>query len=138
DDIDAPHLHARRDLLALEVREADEADLPILHELVEGAHRLLERDGAVRPVHEIDVDVVGAEVLEGLVDRGEGSLPAAVPKVRLVAVVHPELADDDRLVPPASERLAEGSFRRTHAVPLGRVEAVDAEVERPPYRPGKL
>src|SRR5207248_8650444 len=34
-------------------------------------------------------------------------------------------------------RLAEGSVRRTHAVPLGRVEAVDAEVERPPYRPGK-
>src|SRR2546421_480204 len=60
-----PHPHARLDLVPLEVRDADEADLAVLDQLVEGADRLLEGDRAVRPVHEVDVDIVGAEVLEG-------------------------------------------------------------------------
>ena len=93
-------------------------------------HRLLERRHPVGPVHEVDVDVVGAEVLQALVDRRDDALAAAVAQVRLVAVVHAELGDDDRLVATLAERLAERAFGGAHAVALGGVEAVDAEVER--------
>src|SRR5207245_1987994 len=57
-------------------------------------------------------------------------LAAAVAEVRLVSVVHPELGDDDRFVTAAAERLSERALGGSHAVPLGGVEAVDAEVER--------
>src|SRR5207237_6254479 len=110
----------------------------VLHEVVEGAHGLLEGDGAVGPVHEIDVDVVGAEVLQRVVDGRHGALTAAVTQVRLVAVVHAELADDDRLVAPTSQSLAQRSFGGAHAVALGGIEAVDAEVESTAYGSGKL
>ena len=42
----------------------------------------------------------------------------------------PNLRDDDRLVAAPAERLPERALRRAHAVALGGVEAVDAEVER--------
>ena len=87
---------------------------------------------AVGPVHEVHVDVVGAEVLQALVDRREHALAAAVAEVRLVPVVHAELGDDDRLVAAAAERPPERLLRSADAVALGGVEAVDAEVERPP------
>ena len=131
-DVDAPHGHARLDLLELEVREADESDLAFAHDVVERLHRLLERGQAVGPVHEVDVDVVGAEVLQALVDRRDDALAAAVAEVRLVPVVHAELGDDDRLVAAPAERLAERALGSAHAVALGGVEAVDAEVERAP------
>src|SRR5579884_1282964 len=129
-DVDTPDRHARLDLLELEVREADEADLALAHDVVERAHRLLERREAVGPVHEVHVDVVGAEVLQALVDRREHARTAAVPEVWLVAVVHAELRDDEGLVATPPQRLTEGLLGRAHAVPLGGVEAVDPEVER--------
>src|SRR5204863_8345506 len=80
----------------------------------------------------------GAEILERLVDGGDDPLAAAVTQVRLVAVVHTELADDDRLIPPAAERLAQRPLGVAHPVALGGVEAVDAEVEGPSNRPREL
>jgi hypothetical protein len=89
-------------------------------------------------VHEVDVDVVGPEVLQALVDRRKDPLAAAVAQVGHVAVGHPELGDDDRLVPPRAERGAERALGGAHAVALRGVEAVDAQVERPRDRAYEL
>ena len=51
-------------------------DLALADDVVERAHRLLERRRAVGPVHEVHVDVVGAEVLQALVDRRADALRA--------------------------------------------------------------
>ena len=135
-DVDATDAHAGFDVCLLEVRHTDEAGLARLHDVVERLHRLLERRLAIGPVHDVDVDVVGTELLEALVDRRLDPLAAAVAQVRLVAVAHAELGDDDRLVAPRAQRLAECLLRR--AVALGGVEAVDAEVERPADRAAEL
>src|SRR5205085_3761103 len=128
--VDASHLHAGLYLLAFEVREADESDLAVLHDVIECTHRLLERGQPIRPVHEVDVEPVGAEILQGLVDRREDAVAAAVSEVRLVPVVHAELADDDGVLSAPAQSLTQRPLRRAHAIALGRVEATDAEVER--------
>ena len=58
DDIDAPHPHAALDLRQPEVRHANIARFAVLHDVVESAHRLVERRVGVRPMNEIDVDIV--------------------------------------------------------------------------------
>ena len=126
------------DLLPLEVRDADEAGLPLAHDVLEGAHRLLERGPVVGPVHEVDVDAVGAEVLEALLDRCHDACAAGVAEVRLVPISDAELGDEDRVPAAPAERPSERALRRAEAVPLGGVEAVDAEVERAPDGAGEF
>jgi hypothetical protein len=137
-DVDPAHRHARLDLFELEVRKTDVAHLAFAHDAVERLHRLLERSETVGPVHEVHVDVVGAEVLQALVDRVDYALGAAVAQVRHVLVVHPELGDDDRFVAPLPQRLAERPLGRAHPITLGRVEAVDTEIERARHRAVEL
>jgi len=60
-DIDAPRLHARFDLAELEVGKSYRLDLALLDEVIEGAHRLFEWHVTVRPVNEVDIDVVSLE-----------------------------------------------------------------------------
>src|SRR5262245_9091073 len=64
--VDAPHAHACLDLTSPEVRDADEAGFSLADDVLEGAHRLLEGRDVVGPVDEVDIDAVGAEVLEAL------------------------------------------------------------------------
>ena len=58
------------DLGQAEIGHADEARLPLPDEVVECAHRLVQRRTRIGPMHEIDVDMVGAQSLQALVDRG--------------------------------------------------------------------
>ena len=51
----------------VEVRDPDVAHLPLGDELCEGAGRFLEGRGRIRPVHLVQVDVVGAERLQAFV-----------------------------------------------------------------------
>src|SRR4030095_11643693 len=136
--VDAPHLHARFDLVPLGVREAHEPGLPLADDVLEGPHRLLEGRHVVGPVDEVDVDAVGTEVLEALLDRRHAARAARVAEVRLVPVADAELGDDDRVPAPRPERLPERALRSAQPVALGGVEAVDAEGERPPDGPGEL
>src|SRR5215470_18690649 len=130
-DVDAPHTPAGLNLLAFEVRNADEARLSLTDDVLEGAHRLFERRLRIGPVHQVDVDAVGAEVREALFDRGHDPRPAGIAQLRLVPVADTELRDDDDVLSPPAERPRERAFRGAESVALGGVEAVDAEVERP-------
>src|SRR5262249_48626454 len=136
--VDSPHAHAGLDLPGAEVRDTDEAGLSLPDDVLEGAHRLLEGRNVVGPVDEVDVDAVGSEMLQALLDAGHATRAARVTEVRLVAVSDAELRDDDRLAPPPPERASERPLRGAQPVPLGGVEAGDAAVEGPPARPGGL
>jgi hypothetical protein len=65
----------RRDLQRLldqprrEVADADVADQALLAQVVECAERLLERHLGVRPVQEVEVEVLEAELLDALLGR---------------------------------------------------------------------
>ncbi len=123
--------HALLDLREAEVRHADVARLALPHDVVKRAHRLVERRIRIGPVHEIDVDMVGTQPPQALVDRGEDARPAAVAAVRHLLVADAEFGRDDDIVSAAAERSRQRLFGYAHAVGLGRVEAGDAAVDRP-------
>src|SRR5207249_4542184 len=89
-----------------------------------------ERGIGVRPVHLVEVDVVGAERPQALVDAAADPVPARValdpaPRPR----TQPALGRDDHLVARAArERLGEETLRGAEAVALRGVEDVDALV----------
>ena len=126
--VDAARLHALLHLPLGEVGDADKAGLALPHDLVERAHRLLERCGRVRPVDEQDVHVVRAEIEQALIDGGEDRLGAAVAALGPVAVADAALGDDEHVLAPPCERLAEEPLRLPSAVGGRGVEAVDPYV----------
>src|SRR6185436_3818228 len=76
----------------------------------------------------IEIDVVGAEALQAVVTR-----PAHVLGPRALALLvdrHAELRRDDRLMSTRRQRPSEVLFALGRAVDIGRVEEVDADVER--------
>jgi hypothetical protein len=57
--IDPPQLHAGIELGTAKIRYADIARLTLPHDVVERAHRLVERRVRIGPVDEIDIDMIG-------------------------------------------------------------------------------
>ena len=85
---------------------ADVARLPLAHELVERAERLLERRDVVRSVVLVEIDDVGAQPLERRVDR-LADVRARTTRLGSVAHVAAELRGEHDAVAPALECLAE-------------------------------
>src|SRR5262249_39611213 len=137
-NIDAAYTHARFDFLTSEVRDTDEPRFPLANHVIERAHGLLEPRHVVRPVDQVHVHVVGTEIREALLDASHAAGAAGVAEVWLVAVSDAKLGDDDRVPAAPPKRLPERAFRSTRPVPLGGVEAVDAEFECPRDRPGEF
>src|SRR5215469_10094474 len=137
-DVDAPHAHACLDLTPPEVRDADEAGFSLTDDVLEGAHGLLDGRDGVGPVDEVDVDAVGAEVLEALLDRLHAAGATRVAELRLVPISDAELGDDDRVPAPWAECPSERALGGAHPVALGGIEAGDAEVEGSSDGPGEL
>ena len=71
----------------------------------------------------IDVDIVGGELTQRVVERGDG---AGGTRVRVADIERRFGRDHDLLAPDRRERLAEHGFG---AISGGRVEQVDPEVE---------
>src|ERR1700757_687425 len=81
-------------------------------------------------MHEIDVDMIGLEPLQALLDRGEDARAAAVSTVRHFVISDAEFSRYDDLVSAWPKRSRKRLFGRAHPVGLGRVEAGDAAVDR--------
>src|SRR5262249_8739445 len=95
---DVERLH---DVPAGIIGAADIADLALLHEGIEGLHRLLERGRAVPLMHLVEVDMIGPETLEAgfrLLD----DMPAReAPIVRPLAHREADFGRDERAIAPA-------------------------------------
>ena len=141
----SPTRRARSDCVLqlgrLERWEPGPADLPFPHERRERTERLLQRRLTVELVVLVDVDPVGAETPQRLVERpADVGLGAA----RQLALEEPErpplrcaverlpapLRGDHDLVPSRAERLAEEAFAVHLPVQISGVEEVHAQVER--------
>src|SRR5215204_6398147 len=124
-------------LLRVEVRDPDVADLALLHQLLERARGLREGHVRVRPVHLVEVDVVGAQEAQAALHALTQPPWARVPQQGVA--LHPQAAfgRQDHLVPIVLYLGFESFFQETlgdaKAVGLGGVEEVDAEVECPAY-----
>ena len=66
--------------------EAEVADLPVAHEVVERAHRLFDRRRRVPGVHPVEVDVARLQSTERLLALRDDGLPAGAAAVRIARI----------------------------------------------------
>jgi hypothetical protein len=120
--------------------EPEEADLPLLHELGHRPDRLLDWHLRVDAVLVVEVDVIGAEPLERRLAGAADVLGGAVDAEAVAALVADvaELRGEHDLVAPAADGVADEPLVGERAVHVGRVEEVDAEVERAVDRRDRL
>src|SRR5437667_1432139 len=107
-------------LLDAEVADAPGADLPLAPEPREGRDGFRQRV-ATRPVEEVAVEAIGAEAAEARLAR------ARHPRTRGVLGQH--LGDEEDLVAPPGDRLADQLLDAARAVHLRRVDVRHAGVE---------
>jgi hypothetical protein len=78
----------------------------------------------------VEVDPVGAEPPQRVLDRPDDPAPRAAAAVRVLAHRHEELGREHDVVAPALERLADDLLRLAGGVDVGGVDEVDAGAER--------
>ena len=113
-----------------EGRTSEVTNLPLMHQVRQRPERLLKRRLRPGAMDLVQVDVVGAQPAEGVLD-----LPRD-PQSGIALLVHSgthlavDLGGQDYLVPPSLQGLADDLFRRAFAIDVGRVDEVDPGVER--------
>ena len=113
--------------------QSDVADLALGHQLGHSADGVLDRSVRVDPVLVVQVDVVGAEPLQGALDRGADVGRAAVDDAGAAAGVghQAELRRHHDLVAAALDGPADQFLVEERAVDLGGVDVGDAQIQRP-------
>ena len=130
-------LLALEKLLAVEVGQADEADLALLLQGLHGFHRLGERGVGIRPMDKVEVDVIGAEAAQRLLAFVQDVFIASVAAVAAAGAdgLHRagRSADlggkEDLGAVEALEGFAGHDFGMAVAVVRRGVDAVDAMIE---------
>ncbi len=118
--------------LRADLGQADVADQAGLHHLGDRADGLLDRDGRVEAGRAVDVDVVGAEAVQRVRERGldrGGAGVVAEPVAERVALGAELDADHGAVAVAAAQGLAQQQFVVAHAVEVASVEQGDAGVE---------
>src|SRR6267154_3741114 len=86
----------------------------------------------------VKVDIVGLKATERVFDGSREPASRAATLVGIVAHRRESLGGEHDVVSSAFQRLADDLFGFALAVPVGGVDEVDAEVERPVNDPGAL
>ena len=132
----APSASARRH--AGIVRAADVAHLAGAHEIVERAHRLVDRRARVEGVHLVEVDDVGLQAAEAFFAGADDVVAREADVVRAGAHRAGALRREDQAVAvaalahPATDDLlgaADGLERAAERIDVGGVEEVDAALD---------
>ena len=93
------------------------------------AERLVDVGVVVGAVDLVQVDVVGAEATQAVLDLGHDPAARAAVRVRVLAHRGEELRREDDVVAAAVERLADDLLRLARRVHVGGVDEVDPGVE---------
>ena len=121
------HLPRRR------VGYADVAHLAGAHQVVERAHRLVDRRELVPGVHPVEVDVVGLQAAQRLLARGDDVLARGAAGVRIAGVkVREELRGNDHAVATRAivgDEVADDLLRVAAGVAVGGVDEVAAQFQ---------
>ena len=114
-----------------ERRRADVADLALVDEIGERAERLVDVGVRVGAMQLVEVDPVGAEPPQRVLDLVDDPAARGAAAVGVVAHRHPELRrQHDVVAAAAGECLADDLLRLAGGVDVGGVDEVDAGVER--------
>jgi hypothetical protein len=107
---------------------ADRADFPAVDQVRERGKRFLDVGGRVRPVDLIEVDPVGLQAAQRVLDRGHDPAPRGSLVVGIVACRAAELGREDNAAAAPLERFAHGHLGL--AVCVGSIDEVDPRVQR--------
>ena len=113
--------------------QPDVANLALGHQLGHSADGVLDRSVRVDPVLVVQVDVVGAEALQGALDRGADVGRAAVEDAGPASGVRhqPELRRHHDLIAAALDGPADQFLVEVRAVDLSSIDVSDAQIQRP-------
>ena len=126
------------DLARREGRGADVADLALPHQIRERGQGLLDVGAGVGAVHLVEVDPVGAQPAQRVLDRAHDPAAGVAAAVRVLAHRVVELGGEHDVVAAAREGLADDLLGLPGAVDVGGVDEVDAGVERRVDDPDRL
>ena len=118
------------DLAGRERRRADVADLALVDEIGQRAERLVDvgvRDGTM---HLVEVDPVGAQAPQRVLDLGDDPAPRDAAAVGIVTHRAPELRGQHDVVAAALQGLADDLLRLAGGVDVGGVDEVDPGIQR--------
>lgn len=96
---------------------------------VDHAERFLHRRIGIRTVQLIEIDVIGLQAAQAVLDRGEDVAPGETSVVRPVTCLAPHFRRQHDIVPATCQRLADDLLRAPPAVDVRRVDEVDPLVE---------
>src|SRR3954451_478831 len=105
------------------------ADLAGMHQVAERSEGLLDVGVDLGPVHLVEVDPVGLEPAQAVLDLTDDPAPGVAETVHVVAHPAVELGGEDDVVATALERLADDRLGLAVGVDVGGVDEVDAGVE---------
>src|ERR1700722_6113284 len=128
-DMQRGHFPEALDLSYREIADADGADLALF---VKRSHRLggfLHRHQGVRPMNLIDVDVIGAQATQRLIDFSQDPLAGGVPIDLAVAPFQSRLGGDDGLSAHAVEGGADDFLGRAEAIDRRRIDQINALIQ---------
>ena len=121
-----------RELPGAHVGSADVAGLAGFHHVMQRFHGFLDRHGRVGSVDLIEVDEVGSEAAQAVVDLAQDRLARQAGAVR--SRPHPAIdlgCDHDVLAAhEILQRAADDFLRGAVRIDIGGIEKIDAEVER--------
>ena len=110
-------------------RRADVADLALPDQVGQRAEGLLDVGVLARPVHLVQVDVVGVQAAQRVLDLADDPPAGAAPLVRVGPHRHEELRGQHDVVAAPGEGLADDPFRLALGVDVGGVDEVDAGIQ---------
>ena len=110
-------------------RGADVADLALADEVGEGAEGLLHVGVGAGPVDLVEVDVVGAQAAQGVLDLAHDPAAGSAALVRVLAHRHEELRGEEHVVAAALAAPPDDLLGHAAGVDVGGVDEVDAGVE---------
>ena len=108
----------------------DRADLAAVDQVRQRGQRLLDVGVGVRPVDLVEVDVVGLQAAQRVLDLGHDPAPGVAPLVGVIAHRACTLGRQDDVVAASLERLAHDLFGLAAGVRVGGVDEVDPGVQR--------
>src|SRR5207253_2380110 len=108
----------------------DRADLAGAYQLRQRGKRLLDVGVGVGPVNLVQVDVVGLQAAQRVLDLGYDPAPRGASPVWVVAHREAHLGGEDNVIAAALEGLADDLFRFAAGVGVGGVDEVDSSVQR--------
>src|ERR671910_705928 len=119
------------DLAGRESRGSDVADLALVDQVGERRERLFDVGSRLGAVDLVEVDPVGVEPAQRVLDRAHDPAAGVAAPVGILAHGVVELRGEDYVVAPAAgERLADDLLGLARPVDVGGVDEVDARVER--------